>query len=239
MSNGGAARAAVPLRHAPRPRHATRRLRRFPSRHLRPRARPIAHPAHGRVLAPARTPREDARGLIRGRRRRLGELLSPRPSGTTQRTAARPAPRASLRALARGASVRRSPRSSDRPAATRQTQRSAAARELARIGTRSTRAGRHADGSGGVRAGELARGDSDSPSRRLRPRIGPARVFARGVRAGASTRPCTWMCNRASPAGEGAGSGNGEAGELRAAVDLPGANAAGACDALKHRSGVT
>jgi hypothetical protein len=51
------------------------------------------------------------------------------------------------------------------------------------------------------------------------------------VRAEASTRPCTWMCNRASPAGEGAGSGTGEAGELRAA--------GGAVDALRWDAAIT
>ena len=50
-----------------------------------------------------------------------------------------------------------------------------------------------------VRGAAALRGaDSNSPSRGLRPRFQP-RASSRGVRAEASTRPCTWMCHRASP----------------------------------------
>jgi hypothetical protein len=68
------------------------------------------------------------------------------------------------------------------------------------------------------RAGAFARGNSP-------------RVFAR-VRAGASTRLRTMDGPSVGPAGEGAGSGTGEAGELRAADQPHGPGAAGASVAL-------
>ena len=62
------ARRFLRRRHARRrrrSRHATRRLRRFPRRHLRPRARLRRHPCRpARVLAPARTRALKTRGLF-------------------------------------------------------------------------------------------------------------------------------------------------------------------------------